>query len=82
MKSRDKKLLSVFFTFSLALFLNFGLLSAGTPPAEKGSPKAAEGVKPPEPQKKSEKFVVKGREYCYECIDNSECLGCHGKQDQ
>ena len=39
--------------------------------------KPAGVTKPPESSKKGERFVIKGREYCYECIDNSECLGCH-----
>ena len=80
MISRNKRLLLIFFAFSLVLFLNIRLLGASTPAApapKKEDPKPAEGVKSPEPQKKTEKFVIKGREYCYECIDNSECLGCH-----
>jgi len=52
--------------------------------AEESIP-AVEGVKPSRvtdssaPVHKGEKFVIRGREYCLECIDNSECLGCHTK---
>jgi cytochrome b subunit of formate dehydrogenase len=39
------------------------------------------GIAPPaELTKKGEKITVKGREYCTECIDNSECLECHGNK--
>src|SRR4030043_2086123 len=68
-------LLTVFFCF----FLNFGLIWAAKPASEKEGAKSAEVTKPLESLKKGEKIIIKGREYCYECIDNSECLGCHNK---
>ena len=60
-----------------SLFTPPSLWGAG-PAAGKGSPKPAEVKGTPEAAGKSEKPAVKGREYCLECIDNSECLGCHG----
>jgi cytochrome b subunit of formate dehydrogenase len=80
MDSSARRFSLILVTLSFTLSLGLGLLWAANPaPGQEGS-KPSEGVKPPEPQKKVEKFVVKGREYCYECIDNSECLGCHGKK--
>ncbi len=80
MESKAKKLLPAFVIFFLILFLSVAWLWAAKPASEKEGPKPAEGIKASEPPKKGEKFVVKGREYCYECIDNSECLGCHGSK--
>lgn len=65
-------LVSVFFIFS-------PLLLAQKSPTEKAIQKPESLTKPPETVKKGEKFVIRGREYCYECIDNSECLSCHTK---
>jgi cytochrome b subunit of formate dehydrogenase len=79
MKSKFKRSILVFFAVSLILFCGRGILWAATPAAEKESPKPAGVPKPPESLRKGEKFIIKGREYCYECIDNSECLGCHTK---
>ena len=63
----------------LSLFIGTAVLWA----VEKSSPQKEnpklEKVKPPAKTEKGEKFVIRGREYCYECIDNSECLGCHSK---
>jgi len=70
------------FIFSIIisfLFLSHGFVWAANPVAEKESPKPEGVAKPPEPEKKVEKIIIKGREYCLECIDNSECLGCHTK---
>ena len=75
MDSKAKQFLLVFAAFSLIFVLNVSMPWAANPAPEKSTLKPAEGTKPSEPTKKGEKFVVKGREYCYECIDNSECLG-------
>ncbi|HUL23651.1 MAG TPA: hypothetical protein VLZ10_19505, partial [Thermodesulfobacteriota bacterium] len=79
MESRIKRSILVCLILSVSLFGSFGVLWSATPASEKESVKPSEVTKPSEPPKKAEKFVVKGREYCYECIDNSECLGCHTK---
>jgi len=62
---------------SLIVLGSIGFLWAAKVEPAKESPKPAAAAQLPESAKKGEKFVVKGREYCYECIDNSECLGCH-----
>jgi hypothetical protein len=79
MKSNFKRSILVFLIISISLFLGLGVLWAAKPAPEKEGVKSAEVIKPPEAGKKLEKIIIKGREYCYECIDNSECLGCHKK---
>jgi len=79
MKSKDKRSILIFLIISVTLFLGLGFLWAAKPAAEKENPKPEVVTKPLEPEQKGEKFIIKGREYCYECIDNSECLGCHRK---
>ena len=79
MKTVTRISIFIFLTLISFLFLDLQSLWAAKPVPEKESPKPAEVTKPSETGKKSEKFIVKGREYCYECIDNSECLGCHTK---
>jgi cytochrome b subunit of formate dehydrogenase len=80
MKSKYKRSILIFLIISFTLFLGFGFMWAAKPVPEKESPKPAVVTKPSEPGEKGEKFIIKGREYCYECIDNSECLSCHGKK--
>ena len=80
MKSKLKRSILVFLIISFSL--STGVLWAATPASEKEGAKSAEVTKPSEPGKKGEKFVIKGREYCIECIDNSECLGCHTKTSE
>lgn len=63
--------------FSVAFCLSLSIMWAATP-EKKETSKPTAVTKPPESAKKGEKFIIRGREYCYECIDNSECLGCHG----
>lgn len=65
--------------FSVALSLSLSMMWAATPEKKEVS-KPAATIKPPESVKKGEKFIIRGREYCYECIDNSECLACHGNK--
>jgi len=76
MTSKFRIPILVFLTTSLPLFLGVGLLWAAKP-AEKGDLTPALQATVSESAKKAEKFTIKGREYCDECIDNSECLGCH-----
>ncbi len=80
MKTRFKKPATVFlFAFSVALFLTFGIQMWAATPEKKEPPKKPSVLPlPSEPFQKVEKFIIRGREYCYECIDNSECLSCHG----
>ena len=80
MRSNLKRPILIFLAISVVFILDLGFLLAVKPVLGKESPKPAELTKPPEPAKKGEKFIIKGREYCYECIDNSECLGCHGNK--
>ncbi len=63
--------------FIVALYLSLSIMWGATP-EKKEAPKPAAVAKLPESAKKGEKFIIRGRDYCYECIDNSECLGCHG----
>ncbi|MBP1696694.1 MAG: cbcY [Deltaproteobacteria bacterium] len=79
MESKFKK--SILFCLIIFVSLSWGsrIVWAATPVPEKESVKPAGATQPPEPAKKAEKFIVKDREYCYECIDNSDCLGCHTK---
>ncbi|MGZ3515404.1 MAG: hypothetical protein ACXU93_15770, partial [Thermodesulfobacteriota bacterium] len=79
MEYKLKKAMLIWLTFSVAFFMSSGALWAATPAPGKEGVKATEATKPSEPPKKGEKFIIKDREYCYECIDNSECLGCHKK---
>ena len=62
MKSKLKRSILVFLIISFSL--GIGVLWAATPASEKESAKPAEVTKSPEPGKKGEKFVIKGREYC------------------
>jgi cytochrome b subunit of formate dehydrogenase len=71
MKLKVKRSILVLLATSLAFFLNLEILRAANPITDAG--------KSPDLGKKEEKVVVKGREVCVECIDNSECLGCHTK---
>jgi cytochrome b subunit of formate dehydrogenase len=71
MKSKVKRSILTLFAIFLAAFLNFETLWAANPVAEAGTSSGGD--------KKEEKAVVIGREVCVECIDNSECLGCHTK---
>ena len=79
MRLKFRKPLFLFVAVSIALFWGYGTLWAATPASEKESPKPAGVTKSPESTKKGDRFIIKGREYCYECIDDSECLGCHTK---
>ena len=71
MKSNVKRPILILLALSLAIFLSLVTLWAANP--------ATEAATSPDGDKKGEKLVVKGREFCIECIDNSECLGCHTK---
>ena len=71
MKSNVKRPILILLALSLAIFLSLVNLWAASP--------ATEVATSPDAGKKGEKLVVKGREFCTECIDNSECLGCHTK---
>ena len=71
MKSNLKRPILILLALSLVIFLSQGTLwAAGPAPAAGKSPGA---------DKKQDKLGVKDREFCIECIDNSECLGCHTK---
>src|SRR4030042_1131929 len=79
MTSKLRRSVLIGIIISVSLFLGSEVLCAATTAPEKGSSKPAGVTKPPDSLKKGEKIIIKGREYCYECIDNSECLGCHTK---
>jgi cytochrome b subunit of formate dehydrogenase len=77
MRLKSCRLPIVFSWVSVLLLLALPSWAAKLDVPQKASPSPA--IAPPaEPAKKGEKFAVKGREYCTECIDNSECLECHG----
>src|SRR4030043_1860458 len=80
MKPMFKRSILILVAISMTFFWSYETLWAATPASEKDGPKPAGVSKPSESAKKGEKFIIKGREYCYECIDNSECLGCHGSK--
>ena len=79
MESKVNKSILVCLVLSVSFLWSLGVPWAASPAPDKESVKPPGVTKPSEPPKKAEKFVAKGREYCYECIDNSECLGCHTK---
>jgi cytochrome b subunit of formate dehydrogenase len=66
----------VVFTLFLILWLNIGLLRAAGPTSEKKSELAGK-AQTIGPRKTRMKLTIKGKDYPYEVIDNSECLGCH-----
>src|SRR5512139_2496676 len=76
MKNFARKLPILF----LLLFLGVGSAEAAKTEADQESFKLESVMKAFEAGKEGAKQTVKGREYCIECIDNSECLGCHGKK--
>jgi hypothetical protein len=69
MKSNLKQPILILVALFLVILLSLATLWAANPATEKS----------PGADKKEKKLVVKGREFCIECIDNSECLGCHTK---
>jgi len=77
MKPKFIRIALVFLIILGSLFLGSRMLRTATPGSDKEGAKPSAVTNPSGVAKKGEKFVVKGREYCYECIDNSECLGCH-----
>jgi len=79
MKPKFIKTVLFFIVLSFSLFSALGRSWGATSGSENKGGKLPVLTKPSEPAKKGEKFVVKGREYCFECIDNSACLGCHKK---
>ena len=81
MKPVLKKSILILFIIFIPLLFTHDMMGAETPAVgKKETSQPASVNKTPEASKKGEKFVIKGREYCYECIDNSECLGCHGNK--
>src|SRR4030042_1665919 len=80
MRLSFKEPILIFFVISLVFIFGLGFFLAEKPVWGQESSKTAELTKPPKTTKKVEKFIIKGREYCYECINNSECLDCHGNK--
>jgi cytochrome b subunit of formate dehydrogenase len=68
------------FTFFVILGLSIGTLWADRPTSEKGSPKLEGKAQTLEPAKTRTKFTIKWKDYPYEIINNSVCLGCHERQ--
>ena len=67
---------------ALFIFLNSNkewVCVANPAPAKEGL-NLAEEEKRSKSLKTGEKPAGKGQEYCSECLDNSECLGCHGNK--
>ena len=65
MRLKFNRFILILIAIPLTVFWGLGFLWAAKPAPEKESPKPAEVTKPPETGKKGEKFIVKGREYCY-----------------
>ena len=77
MESKLSHLISVFVVFSVVLALSSESVRAGN--KEEGAGRTA-GTKRSESLKTGKLPAGKGQEHCYECMDNSECLGCHGNK--
>jgi hypothetical protein len=67
-------------TSSVILCLTLGLLWAAGPVSQQEGFKTGEKIKILEPGKIGTKLTAKGKDYPYKIIDNSICLGCHGRQ--
>jgi len=74
MKLKIKRSIFILLAISLGIVLSLETLGA----ARAANPVTEVG-KSPGADRKEEKIPLKGRELCVECIDNSECLGCHTK---
>jgi cytochrome b subunit of formate dehydrogenase len=72
-----RSILIVVLALFVILQLNIGLLWAAGPTPEKGSAKPEGMAKTPQPRRTETTVTGKGKDYPYEVIDNSECLGCH-----
>jgi hypothetical protein len=77
MRSKIRRLALISIAFSIFLGLNWEWVWAANPAPTKQGLDPAEEEKRSEPLKTETKPAIKGRKYCYECTDNSECLGCH-----
>ena len=80
MNSKRRHLILISIAFSVFLVLNYESVRAANPAAKREGSNRAEETKRSESLKTGEKPAVKGQEYCSECMDNSECLGCHGNK--
>jgi hypothetical protein len=79
MESQVRRAFLVLFVISVTLFFGPQLLWAAEPATTEDPSKALEPTVT-DPEKKENIITTKGREYCTECIDNSECISCHGKK--
>jgi len=75
-----RRLVFIFCVFSFSFLSVAGMLWGQQAEPGKEHSKSTVSTHSPEAGTKVEKLIIKGREYCYECIDNSECLGCHGSK--
>ena len=80
MKSKIRHLVLISVVFSVVLALNSELVWPANPADAMEGSNPAKEEKGSEVSKSGSKLAIKGREYCYECIDNSQCLGCHGNK--
>jgi len=78
MNSKRRRLILISIALSVFLVLNCESVFAANPAAKREGSKRVEKTKRSESLKTGEKPAVKEQEYCLECLDNSECLGCHG----
>jgi hypothetical protein len=76
MSLKPERSILIFLALCIVPVLRLRFQLAATPILGKENPKAIEITQPFEPTKKVEEFVLKGLEYSYEFINNSE-FGCH-----
>jgi cytochrome b subunit of formate dehydrogenase len=77
-KLEIRRSLSILILILLVIpWLCIGPLWAAGPVSHQGSSKAEKKAQPPELGKTRTKLIIKGTDYPYEVIDNSECLRCH-----
>ncbi|MCJ7640625.1 MAG: hypothetical protein MUO29_01900 [Desulfobacterales bacterium] len=79
MEPKARKAFLVLFIISVTLFFGPQLLWAAKPATTEDPSKSLEPAVT-DPGKKGNTIATKGREYCIECIDNSECISCHAKK--
>jgi cytochrome b subunit of formate dehydrogenase len=80
MESKMRHLVLISIVLSAVVVLNSEPVRAVNPAGKEESSLRGTGTKRSDSLEKRAKSAVKGQETCYECTDNSECLGCHGNK--
>jgi cytochrome b subunit of formate dehydrogenase len=73
----ERFILIVLSTSFVILWLNIGPLGTAQPILDKESAKPEGVIKSSDARRTRAELTLKGKEYPYEVIDNSECLRCH-----